>query len=86
VNRVELAGGRKMKAAALLVASLATLLLALAMHLPWPNLSEPANWVLGALIVVPIIVALLVIDREEKRAWTSHSCGYRPLTYQAPPR
>jgi hypothetical protein len=51
-----------MKAAALLVVSLATLLLALAMHLPWPNLSEPANWVLGALIVVPIIVALLVID------------------------
>jgi hypothetical protein len=63
VNRVELAGGRKMKAAVLLVASLATLLLALAMHLPWPNLSETANWVLGALIVVPIIVALLVIDR-----------------------
>ena len=49
-----------MKAVALLVASLATLLLALAMHLPWPNLSETANWVLGALIVVPIIVALLV--------------------------
>jgi hypothetical protein len=63
VNRVELAGGRKMKAAALLVASLATLLLSLAMQLPWPNLSETANWVLGALIVVPIIVALLVIDR-----------------------
>ena len=52
-----------MKAVALLVASLATLLLPLAMHLPWPNLSETANWVLGALIVVPIIVALLVIDR-----------------------